>query len=352
MTNYSPKVKLFGTSCTPSEASVVVIPIPWGVTAPSRSSAALGPDHILKASYQVKSFPTAYANGTKLGIAMLPIPHNWKMISDSLRHHTLGHIHAVESGSSILKFKASLAKKVDQYAYELKEQTKVRAHTYLKQEKMVVTLGGDHSTSLGLIEAMADHYNNMGILHIGANPAMHQAYQGVKHSHASTIYNVLELAHVVQVVQIGLRDCTPEEQRMVQLHEGRVHPFYHSSLKQQQLQGATWHELCMPIIKLLPDRVYINFNINGLDPKLCPSTGAPVPNGLELDEVYYLIDNIVKAGKQIVGADLCEVAPGENMDWDAQVGSRVLQYLCMAIGASQGKLTSKSAAPSTEHVRV
>ena len=341
LATHNAKLNLFGNSCTPHEASVIVIPVPWAVTVSSRSSTTLGPESILKASYQMKSSVPAYIGGNNLDIAMLPIPHDWKMTSDTLRHHTLGHIHAMESGLPMSNFKYSFAQRADQCTIELKEKIKAKAHKYLKQGKMVAILGGDHSTPMGLIEALADYHNNMGILHIGAQPAMRETYKGIKYSHASIMHNALELAHIVQIVQLGLRNCSPEEVQNIKLHEGRVHPFYDSDLKRKLLQGTSWHEICASIIALLPERVYISFNIDGLDAKLCPSTGAPVPNGLELYEVCYLIENMVKVGIKIVGFDLCEVAPGENMDWDAQVGSQVLQHLCVAMRASQTCTKSK-----------
>ena len=82
--------------------------------------------------------------------------------------------------------------------------------------------------------------------------------------------------------------------------------------------------------------IYISFDIDGLDPKLCPHTGTPVPGGFELDQLSYLFKEIVKAEKKIIGFDLCEVAPGDD-EWDANVGARVLWELCVASGLGVGK---------------
>jgi agmatinase len=125
---------------------------------------------------------------------------------------------------------------------------------------------------------------------------------------------------------------------VITAEEGRIFPFFDSDLKRQRFQGVTWEKICAAIVDTLPERIYISFDIDGLDAKLCPSTGTPVPGGLEFDEVCYLFEQIVKAGKKIVGFDLCEVAPGENMDWDAQVGSRILYKLAMMIGSGWGKI--------------
>jgi agmatinase len=87
------------------------------------------------------------------------------------------------------------------------------------------------------------------------------------------------------------------------------------------------------IISQLPDKIYISFDIDGLDPKLCPNTGTPVQGGFETEEVFYLFNKILKSGKRIIGFDLSEVSTSENC-WDANVGARVLFKLCNLMVAS------------------
>ena len=92
-------------------------------------------------------------------------------------------------------------------------------------------------------------------------------------------------------------------------------------------EGKKWDQLCKEIVDLLPNNIYVSFDIDGLDPKLCPNTGTPVPGGLEFDQVNYLFEKICESGKKIIGFDLCEVAPGKD-NWDADVGARILYKLC------------------------
>jgi len=332
--------KLFGVTCPAEKASLIIIPVPWEVTVSSRSGTALGPESILKASYELGGMNRHDISSIQeLGVTLLPIPHDWKALSDTLRHHTVGYIHAMESGFEKSSLKKGIVKKIDHYAYQLKEEVKAKALTYLKEDKLIGVLGGDHSVPLGLIEALAEFHNNFGVLQIDAHAGIRKAYRGFKYSHASIMHNVLQLPHITKLVQVGLRNCTAEEFQVLTAEEGRIFSFFDSDLKKQHFQGVTWEHSCTAIIDTLPERIYISFDIDGLDAKLCPSTGTPVPGGLEFDEVSYLFERIVKAGKKIVGFDLCEVAPGENMDWDAQVGSRMLYKLAIAIGMSQGKIS-------------
>jgi agmatinase len=331
--------KLFGVACPLEEASVVIIPVPWEVTVSSRSGTSLGPESILKASHELGSMNRHDISSIQeLGVALLPIPHNWKVLSNTLRHHTVGYMHAIESGFEKANLKKDIIKNIDHHAYQLKEDVKAKALTYLREDKLVGVLGGDHSVPLGLIEALAEFHNNFGVLHIDAHPGLRKAYCGFNYSHASIMHNVLQLPHIIKLIQVGLRHCAAEELQVIDAEEGRVFSFFDHDLKRKQFQGITWDNICTTIIETLPERIYISFDIDGLDARLCPSTGTPVPGGLEFDEVCYLFERIVKAGKKIIGFDLCEVAPGENMDWDAQVGSRILYKLAVMMGASQGKI--------------
>jgi agmatinase len=74
--------------------------------------------------------------------------------------------------------------------------------------------------------------------------------------------------------------------------------------------------------------VYVSFDIDGLDPALCPHTGSPVPGGLSFHEASYLVGEVARSGRRIVGFDLVEVVPDPNgSEWDANVGARLLYKL-------------------------
>jgi len=82
-------------------------------------------------------------------------------------------------------------------------------------------------------------------------------------------------------------------------------------------------------VSQLPHKVYLSFDIDGLEPFLCPHTGTPVAGGLGYEQVMYLLDLVGKSGREVIGADLVEVAPGdEGDDWDGNVGARILYRLC------------------------
>lgn len=99
-------------------------------------------------------------------------------------------------------------------------------------------------------------------------------------------------------------------------------------LARARFEGEPWAAQVRRIVEPLPREVYVSFDVDGLDPTLCPHTGTPVPGGLSFQEAAYLIGAVVRSGRRIVGFDLVEVSPGpDGGDWDGNVGARLLYKL-------------------------
>ncbi|MFN3315527.1 MAG: agmatinase family protein, partial [Raineya sp.] len=229
---------------------------------------------------------------------------------------------------------------VNKEAEKLNQWVRETATYWQKQGKMVALLGGDHSTPLGLIQALAQQYDSFGILQIDAHADLRDAYEGFEYSHASIMFNALKIPQISKLIQVGIRDYCEAEVSIIQNSQGRIKTFFDHNIKEAIFEGKTWASICDEIIAELPENVYITFDIDGLDPKLCPHTGTPVAGGFDLTEINFLLKKLVKAGKKIIGFDLVEVACGdvENEEWDANVGARVLFKLANWMGVSQGKL--------------
>lgn len=329
---------LFGLPFDVDTASVVVIPVPWEVTVTYRTGAADGPESILKASQQIDSHMREIPEAWKLGTCMLPPSKDIKAESKKLRTQAAQHISKLERGEKTL-INDPLVNKINASCESLNIYVKSTAQKLLRAGKMVGVVGGDHSTPLGLLRALSEHHQSFGILQIDAHADLRKGYEDFTYSHASIMYNALKIPAVSKLVQVGIRDFCEEEARMVEQSEGKIVTFYDDHLKEKKFAGKTWQELCDKIVRQLPKQVYISFDIDGLDPKLCPNTGTPVPGGLEFQEAVYLIKKVVQSGRKIIGFDLCEVTSGEN-DWDANVGARMLFQLCHWMGVSSGKLVA------------
>jgi agmatinase len=327
---------LFGLPFTPEQAELILIPVPWEVTVSYTDGTANGPEAILEASAQVDLFVKDIREAWKLGIAMLPIPADVKAENDRLRNLAAQHIDSLSETSS--QTESALVDQINAACENLNIYLKSTALKLLREGKMVGLVGGDHSTPLGLMRALTERYTKFAVLQIDAHADLRKAYEGFTYSHASIMYNALKLPAISKLVQVGIRDYCEEEVSIMQKAAGRVVTFFDEDIKSWQYQGKTWDAICDAIIKELPEHVYISFDIDGLDPKLCPHTGTPVAGGFEFHQIAYLIKKIVLAGKKIIGFDLNEVAPGED-EWDANVGARMLYHLCNWAAVSQNKLS-------------
>src|SRR5688572_12366685 len=327
---------LFGLPFSIEQAEVVIVPVPWEVTVSYHTGTAKGPHAILEASAQVDLFVKDIPDAWKLGVAMLPIPHNLEDESNQLRELSSQYIKSLEGGATLNPNDPVLVK-INEACENLNIYVKSATQRYLKEGKLVGLLGGDHSTPLGFIRALSERYERFGILQIDAHADLRKAYEGFTYSHASIMYNALKIPAVNRLVQVGIRDYCEEEMNVINRAMGRVVTFFDEDIKSSQYAGKTWDSICDQIVQQLPDLVYISFDIDGLDPKLCPNTGTPVAGGFEFEQIAYLIKKVVKANKKIIGFDLNEVAPGET-DWDSNVGARMLYNLCNWMAVSQKKL--------------
>lgn len=328
---------LFGLPFTPDASELVLVPVPWEVTVSYHAGTAQGPQAILDASSQVDLFVKDIPDAWKLGASMLPMANNIQEESKKLRSLAAQHIQAVESGKTV-DADDPLLVSINEACENLNIYVKATTQRWLKEGKLVGLVGGDHSTPLGFLRTLSERYDRFGILQIDAHADLRKAYEGFTYSHASIMYNALKIPAVSRLVQLGIRDFCEEEMEVIRRSMGRVVTFFDDDLKSWEYQGNTWDEICEEIIKPLPDLVYISFDIDGLDPKLSPSTGTPVPGGLSFPQVVYLLRKLVLANKKIIGFDLCEVAPGTT-DWDASVGARVLWQLCNWMAVSNKKLS-------------
>ena len=329
---------LFGLPFEPAEAEVVILPVPWEVTVSYQTGTVQGPQAVLDASSQVDLFVKDIPDAWKLGISMEPIPLNLIEESNALRKLSSQYIESLEDGADIDE-KNPVLQKINEASENLNIYVKSSTLRLMKEGKLVGLLGGDHSTPLGFIRALAERYDRFGILQIDAHADLRNAYEGFTYSHASIMYNALKTSAVSKLVQVGIRDYCQEEVNVIRHSQGRVVTFFDEDIKASQFNGATWDSICDEIIKQLPELIYISFDIDGLDPKLCPNTGTPVAGGFEFHQIAYLIKKVVLANKRIIGFDLNEIAPGEG-DWDANVGARMLYHLCNWMAVSNKKLSA------------
>jgi agmatinase len=322
-----PNGNIFGFPVSESEADIVIIPVPWDATASYGKGTSDGPQAILNASLQLDFYHPKLKDAYKTKVFMTAISEEWKEINDSLCEKCLEYIDFLETGGILDQndYFQGVVREINEAHLALKNNLKERIQSFHAQGKMVAILGGEHSTPLALIEALNKKYDNFGILQIDAHADLRVAYESFEQSHASIMYNVLKSCdRMTKLVQVGIRDIAPSEVELIKNSNGRVKTFFDWDIKEQQMEGRLWKEQVEQIIQELPQKVYISFDIDGLNPSLCPNTGTPVVGGFELSEINYLFFKLLEAGKEIIGFDLNEVSPSEDNEWDANVGARAL----------------------------
>lgn len=333
---------IFGLPFNDQESNLVLVPVPFEMTTSYGRGTAKGPKTILEASPQLDLFDVEYAE--------LGLPRPWEfgiyMEPEAARVRSLNKEGCqaakpvIAKGGEIGKNKNLKAKllKANRISHALNTFVFERFQKYLQKNKLVGLVGGDHSVSFGAIQAVAQKHPGLGILHIDAHADLRSAYEGFEHSHASIMNNVInKIPGVAKLVQVGIRDFCDEEYQLATTHP-KISCYFDAQLRDRTMKGEAFQKITKEIISRLPKKVYVSFDIDGLEPWLCPSTGTPVPGGLSFQQASFLLKELALSGKTIVGFDLNEVAPSARKDdqWDGNVGARILYKLCAATLYSQG----------------
>lgn len=327
----NPDNNIFGLPTTEEDSKLVILPVPWEVTVSYAAGTARAPEAMFKASLQVDLFDPDMPDAWKQGFYMRPCDKKLLMKSDYLRKEAELYIDYISRGEDVEAnhFMSKTLKEVNEGSAYLNNWIYEQTRVLLEKGKLVGLLGGDHSTPLGFMKAIAEKHGSYGILQVDAHCDLREAYEGFTYSHASIMYNALkEIPELERLIQVGIRDYSQSEWEYIKDSNYRVITYFDKDIRRRMFEGQSWSNVVDDIIDKLPQKVFISFDIDGLDRKLCPFTGTPVPGGFELEQVLYLFYKVLTSGRKIIGFDLNEVGIGGDTDWDANVGARALFKLC------------------------
>tara|TARA_Y100000310_G_scaffold148209_1_gene147463 strand:+ start:758 stop:1642 length:885 start_codon:yes stop_codon:yes gene_type:complete len=266
----SNKKGFLGIDNKSNKENVVVIPFGIEKTVSYGGGTSKGPKEIIKASHQVELFDEdlnkePYKN---IGIKTLkPFPIK-KNIIDALRQ--------IENINKIL----------------------------LDKKKFPLTLGGEHSLTSGAIRPFAKKFEKICLLHFDAHADLRNSYNGNKFSHASAIRRCLDNANV-SVISFGIRNISSSEISFIKKNKKRIKIYWAKDKSKWDLREFK------KIIK--NKKVYLTFDVDGLDLSIMPATGTPEPGGLFWNETMNII-KIAAQSSHIVGADVNELSPIKNFD--------------------------------------
>lgn len=327
---------IFGLPFNYDESEVIILPLPWEVTVSYHAGTAEGPSAVFAASGQVDLFDPLVENAWKTGIYMQSINEDWRTKGRELRSLSVRLIALLNSGvnEKELSKLEYLQKEINSGCEKFKKEVKVAASDILASGKLLVGLGGDHSTPLGILEAVAEHFGDFGILQFDAHADLRDSFEGFVYSHASIMHNALKIKEVSKLVQVGIRDYCQEEVDLIKSSEGRILTCFDRDIKHELYKGKSLKEIFEKIIEQLPAKIYVSLDIDALDPKLCPHTGTPVAGGFDTEEILFFLEMVIESGRKIIAMDLNEVG---HHEWDANVGARLLYRLCNLLALSNGK---------------
>ena len=260
------------------------LPFAYGGLLPEESAFDQSQVVILPIPYEQT---TTYGTGTKEGpMAIIAASRHMELYDEELDFeayrvgiHTLRELEPIASGPK------AMLERITEVARDL-----------LAQDKFVVSLGGEHTISFGLVRAFAERYPNLSVLQFDAHADLRDAYQGTPYNHASVLRRVSE---IVPAVQVGIRSLSREEATWVKA-TGR-HLFYASEVIGSPTAATA-------ISDALTDQVYITICLDGLDPSIMPAVGTPEPGGLGWYDVLRIVRRVAET-RHIVGFDVVELFP-------------------------------------------
>lgn len=263
----------------------VVLPIPYDLTSTYQTGSRNGPKAIIDASCNMELYDEELNKETYLaGI------------------HTMPSLQADARGPK-----------------EMVRSIKRTVSKIIKNDKVPVILGGEHSISLGVVQALKEKYSSLSILHMDAHADMRDSYQGSPFSHACVARRMSEMCPITHV---GIRSMSAEEASFFKTHQISI--ITPDNIK----KDLNWTEnVCKSISKDL----YLSIDLDVFDPSLMPSTGTPEPDGLLWNDVLALI-RVVSRHATIRGFDIVELSPIAGIvapDFlAAKLTYRIMGYIC------------------------
>lgn len=276
---------------TNPDAKVQVIPVPYDATSTYRKGADRGPKAIIDASAQIE----------------------WYDIQTEGEYFEQG----------ICTQDPIICDAHD--PIELAPLVRERVTAVLRNGQLPVVLGGEHSVTIGAVEAAAACCGPISVLQIDAHGDTRETYHGSTHNHACVMARARELASIVQV---GIRAIDAEE--LEAMDRDRVY-FGHQVDQWARENDRSWMD---KVVSQLEDRVYLTIDLDAFDPSILPCTGTPEPGGMDWATINELVRRVAQQ-RTIVGFDVVELCPNPNHHASDFIAAKLVYRVMSEILAAQ-----------------
>lgn len=170
------------------------------------------------------------------------------------------------------------------------------ADALLERDPFLVGLGGDHSVTTALFQAVREHYGRLSAVQIDAHADLRDRYEGSIHSHACVMSRIRQMTP--DTLQIGIRSLSREEALRIRDEQIAVCTMHDYRSGRYDLEGA---------LAALPDPVYLTVDVDAFDWSVIRSTGTPEPGGFLWDEGLALLRRIFRL-RNVVACDVVELS--------------------------------------------
>lgn len=247
-------------------SKVVILGVPYDGTATFQPGARNGPNSILNVSPNLEHYDRELGNIFEVGI------------------FTAGIV-------DIEDIRANPEKVINR-VYDVTK-------SYISDDKFLVTLGGEHTITQGVVRAYKKQYGKLSVLQLDAHHDLLEEYGGSKYSHACVSKRLIDIG--CSITQFGVRVTTKEEHEFINKRNQDLNIFYAKDI----YDNDNWHK---EAIDSLNDNVYITIDLDGLDSSIMPSTGTPVPGGLDWYGTLSFLRKVYEKRK-VIGLDVMELNP-------------------------------------------
>ncbi|MFH1729695.1 MAG: agmatinase [Pseudomonadota bacterium] len=258
----------------PKESAITILPVPYEKTTSYIKGTAKAPEKIIEASCFVELYDEELRFETfKKGIST-----DYQLYEQEFTDDYENNLKIIENAIS----------------------------QNLEKWKCTIPIGGEHSITLPAVKAYSKHFDNLSILQIDAHADLREEYEGSPYSHACVMKRLRELNSLGNIVQFGIRSLSKEEADLIEKNDLDIYFAY------QLANNKYINDVIDEIEEKLSEYVYLTIDVDGFDPAIIPAAGTPEPGGIDWNLFMTLVKRLSRT-KKIVGFDLVELAPNENL---------------------------------------